>query len=41
LESDRVVVDAAVTTVRDEWSKTKVVAPARATVRSSRRPGGE
>jgi hypothetical protein len=40
LESVRVATDVAVTTVRDERSRTKVVAAVRATVRSSRRPAG-
>jgi hypothetical protein len=38
LESVRVAVDVAVTTVRDERSRTRVVAAVRATVRRSRRP---
>ena len=39
LESGRVATDVAVTTVRGERSRTKVVAVARATVRRSRRRG--
>jgi hypothetical protein len=41
LESDRMAVDAAVTMVRDKRSRTKVVVAVSATVRTSRRPGGE
>jgi hypothetical protein len=41
LESDRVALDAVVTMARDERSRTNVVAAVSATMRRSRRLGGE